>query len=120
MAHIGVVNVATMLSLFGWLALLTNILTLVLAVVFVTRRPVMERFRKGVSAYAGWIMMTFTVSASLGSLYLSEIGELMPCKWCWYQRCAMYPLAIIFVVGVAKGDKEQSMRSCATPQANLG
>ena len=120
MAHIGVVNVATMLSLFGWLALLTNILTLVLVVAFVSRGPVVERFRKGVSAYAGRIMMTFTVSASLGSLYLSEIGELMPCKWCWFQRCAMYPLAIILVVGVAKGDKEQSMRSYATPIAVLG
>ena len=56
----------------------------------------------------------------LSCCHLSEIDELMPCKWCWFQRCAMYPLAIIFVVGVAKGDKEQSMRSYATPIAILG
>ena len=38
-------------------------------------------------------------SAMLGSLYLSEIANLPPCRMCWYQRFAMYPTAI--VLGIA-------------------
>jgi disulfide bond formation protein DsbB len=37
--------------------------------------------------------------AMLGSLYLSEITNLPPCRMCWYQRFAMYPVAV--VLGVA-------------------
>ncbi len=35
----------------------------------------------------------------LGSLYLSEVANLPPCRMCWYQRFAMYPTA--FVLGFA-------------------
>ncbi|MCP4305908.1 MAG: disulfide bond formation protein B [bacterium] len=38
-------------------------------------------------------------AAMLGSLYLSEIAHLPPCRMCWYQRFAMYPTAI--VLGIA-------------------
>ncbi|MDX2342435.1 MAG: disulfide bond formation protein B [Acidimicrobiia bacterium] len=34
-------------------------------------------------------------TAMLGSLYLSEIANLPPCRMCWYQRFAMYPTAIV-------------------------
>lgn len=35
------------------------------------------------------------IGATLGSLYLSEVAGLIPCELCWFQRIAMYPLAII-------------------------
>jgi disulfide bond formation protein DsbB len=31
--------------------------------------------------------------ATLGSLYFSEVAHFTPCKLCWYQRIALYPLA---------------------------
>ena len=34
----------------------------------------------------------------LGSLYFSEIVNYVPCRLCWYQRAAMYPLAILLIV----------------------
>jgi disulfide bond formation protein DsbB len=34
----------------------------------------------------------------LGSLYFSEIVNYVPCRLCWYQRTAMYPLAILLIV----------------------
>ena len=34
----------------------------------------------------------------LGSLYFSEIVNYKPCRLCWYQRGAMYPLAILLIV----------------------
>lgn len=43
--------------------------------------------------------------STLGSLYFSEILKLPPCLLCWYQRIFMYPLVIIFAVGIWKKDK---------------
>ena len=37
--------------------------------------------------------------SSLGSLFFSEVMEFPPCVLCWYQRIAMYPLVLIFMVG---------------------
>lgn len=45
------------------------------------------------------------VGATLGSLYLSEIAHLEPCRWCWFQRIAMYPLALVLVVGLMFRDR---------------
>ena len=39
------------------------------------------------------------VVATLGSLYLSEGAHLTPCRLCWYQRIAMYPLVVVLGIG---------------------
>ena len=43
-------------------------------------------------------------TAMLGSLYLSEGAHLPPCRLCWYQRIAMYSLAVILVVAAVRRD----------------
>lgn len=43
--------------------------------------------------------------STLGSLFFSEIMQLPPCALCWYQRVFMYPLAVIFLVGLFPFDK---------------
>ena len=43
-------------------------------------------------------------TAMAGSLYLSEGAHLLPCKLCWYQRSAMYPLAVVLVVAAVRRD----------------
>lgn len=43
--------------------------------------------------------------ATLGSLYLSEIARLAPCRLCWFQRIFMYPQTILFLVAFIKKDK---------------
>jgi disulfide bond formation protein DsbB len=40
--------------------------------------------------------------ATAGSLYLSEGAGFIPCRLCWYQRIAMYPLAVILTVAVIR------------------
>ena len=50
-----------------------------------------------------WLLATV---ASAGSLFFSEVMEFPPCVLCWYQRIAMYPLVILFLVGSFKGAKE--------------
>ena len=43
--------------------------------------------------------------STIGSLFFSEIMELPPCALCWYQRIFMFPLVIIFLVGLFPFDK---------------
>ncbi|OXM16783.1 disulfide oxidoreductase [Paenibacillus herberti] len=70
-----------------------------------------ERYR----FYFAWII---ALTATLGSLYLSEIKGFIPCDLCWYQRIFMYPLAIILGVAVYKGDR--SITRYVIPLAWIG
>jgi disulfide bond formation protein DsbB len=68
--------------------------------------------------YALYIGFTQALVATLGSLYLSEILHLPPCMLCWYQRIAMYPLAVI--LGVAILRKERRVFEYVLPLAIIG
>ena len=46
------------------------------------------------------------VGATLGSLYFSEIRNFLPCEFCWYQRIAMYPLALILLIATIRRDRK--------------
>jgi disulfide bond formation protein DsbB len=52
-----------------------------------------------------WIMCAITTGATVGSLYFSEQVGYAPCKLCWYQRIAMYSIAIITFVAALRRDK---------------
>ncbi len=43
--------------------------------------------------------------ATLGSLYFSEVADYLPCTLCWYQRIAMYPIALVAVGGLVFRDQ---------------
>jgi disulfide bond formation protein DsbB len=45
------------------------------------------------------------VSATVSSLYLSEVLHFIPCTLCWYQRIFMYPLAIILGIAFYRNDR---------------
>ena len=45
-------------------------------------------------------------SATLGSLFLSEIVSFVPCTLCWWQRIFMYPQAIISLIALMRNDKK--------------
>ncbi|MCB0385071.1 MAG: disulfide bond formation protein B [Bdellovibrionales bacterium] len=49
-----------------------------------------------------WIVATL---ATLGSLFFSEVMKFPPCVLCWYQRIAMYPLVLLFLVGSFQGGR---------------
>jgi disulfide bond formation protein DsbB len=53
--------------------------------------------RQWTQLFVCWLV---AVSATLGSLFFSEVMERVPCVLCWYQRIAMFPLAVIFSVGL--------------------
>jgi disulfide bond formation protein DsbB len=61
-----------------------------------------------VAGYELWMGFGVATVATLGSLYLSEVAHLLPCKLCWFQRIFMYPLVI--VLGVAAWRRDASVR----------
>jgi len=60
---------------------------------FVVRRSVV---------LAGLVALT----ATLGSLFFSEIMHYEPCKLCWLQRIFMYPLPLLLALALIKKDNQ--------------
>ena len=61
------------------------------------------------------ICAAITTTSMLGSLYFSEVAHFVPCTLCWYQRIAMYPLAILTVMAaVRKEDLSPYVRVIAS------
>lgn len=58
------------------------------------------------------------LTCTLGSLYFSEIANFPPCALCWYQRIAMYPLAV--VLGIAALRRDPAVRVYGWPLAAMG
>lgn len=68
-----------------------------------------------VTLYAAFIL---SVIATAGSLFFSEVMQLPPCVLCWYQRIAMYPMAVI--LGVAIVRRDPAGRIYCLPLAAIG
>lgn len=51
-----------------------------------------------------WFAWGIALIATLGSLFFSEYANFLPCRLCWFQRIAMYPLAVILLVGALRRD----------------
>lgn len=70
-----------------------------------------ERPRRGLREVAAtlaglelWMAWGIAAIATLGSLYFSEVADFVPCRLCWFQRIAMYPLAVILLVAAPRRD----------------
>jgi len=67
-------------------------------------RDLLERTQQGFAGYGLWLAWLMALVATLGSLYYSQIAHFIPCEYCWYQRIAMYPLAVILGIAAFRGD----------------
>ena len=65
-----------------------------------------------------WIAAAVALTATLGSLYFSEVADYVPCRLCWFQRIAMYPLAVILLVAAIRHDRD--VRWYVVPIAVIG
>ena len=65
--------------------------------------------------YLAWII---ALTATVGSLFFSEVMQLPPCVLCWYQRIAMYPLVLIIGIGIITDDSR--LKSYALPICLIG
>ena len=51
-------------------------------------------------AWARPLATVIAATCLTGSLYYSEVVGFVPCRLCWYQRFAMYPLVFILAIGL--------------------
>ena len=67
---------------------------------------------------AVWLAWAVALVATVGSLIYSEVIHFVPCRLCWFQRIAMYPLAVILLVGAIR--KEAAVKYYGLPFALIG
>lgn len=106
---------------FALLALSADVAVVgTLAAVGVTsRRRVWERLQASFGSFALPLAWLTATGATLGSLYYSEIVGFTPCRLCWYQRIAMYPLVVILGIATV-GTRDLGVRRYVVPLAAIG
>jgi disulfide bond formation protein DsbB len=65
-----------------------------------------------------WLAWAVAAVAMIGSLIYSEVIHFVPCRLCWFQRIAMYPLAVILLIAAIRRDL--AVRVYALPLAVIG
>jgi disulfide bond formation protein DsbB len=114
----------TMRLFFSLLALAADAAVVAAVVLAIGARfsaPLSRAARSLRALLAGWeLPLAFLVAtvSTLGSLYYSEIVNLVPCQYCWYQRIAMYPLVV--VLGLAVWRRDRTVAAAAGPLASIG
>jgi disulfide bond formation protein DsbB len=66
--------------------------------------PAARRPLRSIAGGELWIAWVVALVATLGSLFFSEIADFIPCRLCWFQRIAMYPLAVVLLIGALRRD----------------
>lgn len=61
--------------------------------------PIRERVHPAL-----YVALLIALTATFGSLYMSDVLGWLPCLWCWYQRILMYPQALLLAAGIARRD----------------
>lgn len=110
-----------MATLFALLTIVADAAVVVIVVIAVAgRRDSSARATawETLGPSAVWLALLVAITATLGSLYLSEVAHFIPCKLCWYQRIAMYPLVPILAIAAWKRDA--GIWRYAVPVAAIG
>ncbi len=59
-----------------------------------------------VRAYALYLAWLIALSGLLVSLYFGEVLHMEPCRLCWYQRIALFPLVLFLGIAAYKDDRQ--------------
>ena len=117
-------TVPTMSLFFALLTVVAEVVVLVALVLWIGGRFSDGLARAGRSAreslaHGGlWLAWVVALTCTLGSLYLSEVAHFIPCKLCWYQRIAMYPL--VPLLGIAAVRRDKNIRIYGIALAGIG
>jgi disulfide bond formation protein DsbB len=65
----------------------------------------MRELRATVAGAELWAAWAVAAVATAGSLFFSEYSDFVPCRLCWFQRIAMYPLAALLLIAAIRRDR---------------
>ncbi|HEY7795263.1 MAG TPA: disulfide bond formation protein B [Gaiellaceae bacterium] len=77
-----------------------------------------ELVRETLAGSELWLAFAVAAIATAGSLFLSEVAHFVPCKLCWFQRIAMYPL-VVLALPAAVNDRRAARYFLPLPIAGL-
>ncbi len=108
------------IRLYNTFLALLSLFALTLALGLVIYRLVRGREAAGVLGgdKALWLAWSVAIVATVGSLIYSEVAHFVPCRLCWFQRIAMYPLSVVLLVGAIR--KDLAAKFYALPMALIG
>jgi disulfide bond formation protein DsbB len=106
-----IASVLALVAVAGAVALLA-------ARVLAPRSPRLAAIGASVTAFRTPLTIAVAGIAMLGSLYFSEVADYTPCRLCWFQRIAMYPIALVGVVALVR--KDDGARWYMVPMAVIG
>ena len=83
-------------TLFGFFTFVAWAICLLILFFIFTKK----RFSKVINDQFYNFATLVAIVCSIGSLVYSEVVGFIPCKFCWYQRYLMYPIALILIIGL--------------------
>jgi disulfide bond formation protein DsbB len=113
-----VVNTMEWLTAVLALIAAAGAILLVVARLLAPSLPLARRLGAMVVSQRASLTLAVGSVATLGSLYFSEVANYVPCRLCWFQRIAMYPIALVALVGVIRRDR--GARWYIIPMAAIG
>lgn len=68
----------------------------------------LARFFEKIAPHVLYLAWATALIATVGSLYFSEVSGYLPCMLCWYQRIALYPLALTLLASILAKEKAKA------------
>lgn len=102
-------------TLMALLALVAVVTSIALLVVRLVKGPHVADLFGNKAIWAAWLV---ALVATLGSVVYSEVIHFLPCRLCWFQRIAMYPMSVILLVGAIR--RETAVKFYALPLSVTG
>lgn len=90
-----VTTVLAVLALFVQVLLAIVVVLGLVALFLPAARNALRDLSDALGPSALWLAFVVALVATTGSLFLSEYSGFIPCRLCWFQRIAMYPLVIV-------------------------
>ena len=85
-------------TLFGFMTLISWVISISIFYLYLTKRTFNKLITEQFLNYA----ISVASFCAIGSLIYSEIVGFIPCKYCWYQRYLMYPIALVLLASFFK------------------
>jgi hypothetical protein len=89
-----------LLAVLAQAAIVAALLLALAAAVSPRARPALAAVRDAMTGLGRPFALVVAVVATSGSLYFSEIAHFIPCRLCWWQRAAMYPLVPVLLLAL--------------------
>lgn len=110
-------------AMLAVLAVVAQVALAAFAVVLLLRlagvRGPLRAVRESLAGTELWLAFLVALVATAGSLFFSEIEHFVPCKLCWFQRIAMYPL-VLLALPAFFGDRLAARWFLPLPVVGLG